>query len=333
MLLAKKTSTKALTLAVDGMGGDHAPASVLAGMDKAFKANPNLSFLLFGPESELAPLLVKYPKLAKVTTLTATDVVVLATDKPTDALRRKRGSSMHLAAEAVKSGAADAAVSAGNTGAWMAIATLALRTAAGIDRPAIASFMPSPKGPVVMLDMGANIQCDANNLVQFAGLGAAFYRQVTGVQAPTVGVLNIGSEDGKGKPELNDAHATLKTGSLAYHGFVEGNDIMQGTVQVVVTDGFTGNVALKAIEGAAKGIKTFFTDAVKRSVLGWIGMLIAAPVLLGLKKKVDPRLYNGAVFLGLNGVVVKSHGGTDATGFATALAVAATVANDRKVSS
>jgi glycerol-3-phosphate acyltransferase PlsX len=327
MLLAKNAGTRNLTLAVDGMGGDNAPASVIAGMDKARKANPNLSFLLFGSAAALAPLLAKYPKLAAVTTLTATDVAVLGTDKPTEALRRKRGSSMHLAAEAVRDGKADAAVSAGNTGAWMAIATLALRTAPGIDRPAIASFMPTPNGPVVLLDMGANTVCDGANLEQFAHLGAAFHSRVLGTAAPTVGLLNIGTEDGKGRPELHDAHQRLSAGTLDYHGYVEGDDIMRGTVQVVVTDGFTGNVALKAIEGAAKGIKTFFVDAVKRSPFGWLGMLIALPVLLGLKKKVDPRLYNGAVFLGLNGVVVKSHGGTDATGFATALAVAATMAN------
>jgi len=327
MLLAKSTSARAVTLAVDGMGGDNAPYSVLSGMNKALKANPNLSFLLFGAESALAPLLAKFTKLAKVTTLVATDIAILAEDKPTDALRRKRGSSMHLAAQAVKEGKAHAAVSAGNTGAWMAISTLTLRTAAGIDRPAIASLMPSPKGPVVMLDMGASIQCDADNLEQFAHMGSTFYTKVVGVASPTVGVLNIGSEDGKGKPELQDVHTRLKASSLNYHGYVEGNDLMQGTVNVVVTDGFTGNVALKAIEGAAKSIKAFFTDALKGSVLGWLGMVIAAPVLLKLKKKIDPRLYNGAVFLGLNGTIVKSHGGADPTAFATALAVAATMAD------
>ena len=231
---------------------------------------------------------------------------------------------MWLAIEAVKEGEAAGVVSAGNTGALMAMAMLQLRTLPGIDRPAIASFFPTLKGESVMLDLGANVECDANNLVQFAVMGEVFSRCVLGLTQPTIGLLNVGTEEVKGHEELKFAAQILRQSNLPirFHGFVEGNDIAGGTVDVIVTDGFSGNVALKTAEGTAKLISQFLREAFKSSLAARLGYVLARRGLMKLQRRVDPRRYNGAMFVGLNGICVKSHGGTDALGFANAIGVA-----------
>ena len=245
--------------------------------------------------------------------------------KPSHVLRQGRNTSMRLAIDAVKDGRASAAVSAGNTGALMALAKFVLKTLPGIERPAIASLMPTRRSETVVLDLGANTECDADNLVQFAVMGEVFARAVLGIAKPTVGLLNIGTEDVKGNDTLRDAAAALRSSPLAieFRGFVEGTDLASGKVDVVVTDGFTGNVALKAAEGAVGLYAQFLREAFKSSLLSKLGYLLAKPALELLRRRLDPRRYNGAMFLGLNGIVVKSHGGTDAVGFANAIGVAA----------
>ena len=313
-----------ITLALDAMGGDHAPEVVVKGAEIARERFPFVDFLLFGPKAAIEPMLARAPKLAKVSTIRHTDVVVAADAKPSVALRQGRGSSMRLALDAVAEGEAHAAVSAGNTGALMAMAKFALRTLPGVDRPAIASFFPTARGESVMLDLGANVECDARNLVQFAQLGDAFARSVLGLSRPSVGLLNVGAEDQKGREELRVAAQVLRDGALGpqFLGFVEGDDIAAGTVDVVVTDGFTGNVALKTAEGTARLISGFLKDSFRASLLAKIGYIFARPAFAKFRERVDPRRYNGAIFLGLNGIAVKSHGGTDALGFANAVGVA-----------
>lgn len=305
------------------MGGDHAPKMVLKGVKIARKRYPNVHFLLFGDETRLAPLMKK--KLRKVCTIRHTPDVVTGDAKPSQALRSGRNSSMWLAIKAVKDGEAAGVVSAGNTGALMAMAKLSLRTLPGIDRPAIATLLPTIRGESVMLDLGANTECDANNLVDFAVMGEVFARTLLGIPSPSVGLLNIGSEDLKGTDSLRQAAAQLRShpiDSLNFYGFVEGDDIGKGTVDVVVTDGFTGNVALKTAEGTAKLYSQFLRSAFQSSLLAKIGFLFARRALDQVRKRTDPRRYNGAMFLGLNGICVKSHGGTDAVGFANAIGVA-----------
>ncbi|HEY9566786.1 MAG TPA: phosphate acyltransferase PlsX, partial [Thalassobaculum sp.] len=250
-------------------------------------------------------------------------------EKPSAALRAGRGSSMRLAIDLVGTGEADCVVSAGNTGALMAMAKFVLRPVRGIDRPAIAGMFPTLRGESAMLDLGANIDCDATNLVQFAVMGQIFARTVLGLDRPVVGLLNVGSEEQKGHEAIREA-ATLLRGikgmPFDFHGFVEGDDIPAGTVDVVVTDGFSGNVALKTAEGTARLIGQFLRDAFGSSLLSKVGYLLARPAIGQLRQRMDPRRYNGAVFLGLNGIAVKSHGGTDALGFANAIGVAADMA-------
>jgi glycerol-3-phosphate acyltransferase PlsX len=231
---------------------------------------------------------------------------------------------MRLAIDAVASGEAVSTVSAGNTGALMVIAKTVLKTMRGIDRPAIATFLPTLVGESVILDLGANVECDADNLIQFALMGDAFARAVLGLSAPTIGLLNIGSEELKGSDSVREAHQRLREGvpGLTYYGFVEGNDIGKGTVDVVVTDGFTGNVALKTAEGTVRLCADFLRGAFKASLLARIGYLFAKPALARMRERLDPRRYNGAMLLGLNGIVVKSHGGSDDVGFANAIGVA-----------
>jgi glycerol-3-phosphate acyltransferase PlsX len=245
-------------------------------------------------------------------------------DKPSQALRSGRGSSMRLAIDAVHNGEANAVVSAGNTGALMAMAKFVLKTLPGIDRPAIASFFPTLRSESVMLDLGANVQCDADNLVQFAVMGNVFARTVLGVREPSMGLLNVGSEELKGHDAVKVASGILRQATLPgkFLGFVEGDDITRGTCDVIVTDGFTGNVALKSIEGAVKLYSHFLRQTFKSSWIAGIGYLLARPAMNALRARVDPRRYNGAIFMGLNGVCVKSHGGTDAFGFANAIGVA-----------
>ena len=316
-----------ITIAVDAMGGDQAPAMVLQGADIALERDPTARFLLFGDEARIAPLLAKLPRLASAATVHHTQDVVLDDAKPSVALRAGRRSSMRLAIDAVADGSADCVVSAGNTGALMAMAKFVLKTLPGIDRPAIAGLFPTRRGESVMLDLGANVECDAENLVQFAVMGNAFARTVLSLPEPVVGLLNVGSEDMKGNDAVRGAHARLRSGvtPIRFYGFVEGDDIAAGTVDVIVTDGFTGNIALKAIEGIAKLFAESLRSSFRHSVPARIGYVFARGSLKKLGTRLDPRRYNGAMFLGLTGIAVKSHGSTDAFGFANAIGVAADV--------
>jgi phosphate acyltransferase len=313
-----------ITIALDAMGGARAPDMVLRGADMAMQRHPGLRFMLFGDETGLRPLLAKLPRLAVAVDLHHTSEMVMDDDKPSVALRAGRQSSMRLAIDAVAEGLADGVVSAGNTGALMAMAKFALKTLPGIDRPAIASFFPTRRGESVMLDLGANVECDAENLVQFAVLGDAFARSVLGLVEPTVGLLNVGSEDQKGNDAVRAASLRLRSAAspIRFFGFIEGDDIPAGTVDVVVTDGFTGNIAVKTAEGTAKLFSEFLAGAFQHSLPARVGYLFARNALRKLRMRIDPRRYNGAVFLGLRGIAVKSHGSTDALGFAHAIGVA-----------
>ncbi len=313
-----------VAIALDAMGGDKAPAMVVEGASLARQRFPDLRFLLFGDERRLGRLVEALPSGAEAFRIHHTDQVVTNDAKPSQALRQGRNSSMRLAIDAVGSGAAAAVVSAGNTGALMVMSKLVLKTVPGIDRPAIASYFPTERGETVMLDLGANVECDADNLVQFAVMGHVFARTVLGLDRPTVGLLNVGSEDQKGQEEVKAAGALMRDSKLPFdfHGFVEGNDICAGTVDVVVTDGFTGNVALKVMEGTARLYTHFLRRSFAVSPLSRVGYLLARGALDKLRERVDPRRYNGATLLGLNGITVKSHGGTDALGFANAIGVA-----------
>lgn len=313
-----------VVLALDGMGGDHAPEVIVNGADIARERYPGASFLLFGDPVRLKPLVDRRKGLAQALEIVPAEDAVSPDDKPSFALRRRRQSSMWLAVDAAAQGRADTVVSAGNTGALLAISMVAMRMLEGAHRPALASFIPTNRGETVMLDLGANLECDADNLAQFAVMGSVFAQVLLGLSEPTVGLLNVGSEELKGHEELRQAAMMLRRqGSpVSFHGFVEGNDIGAGKVDVVVTDGFTGNVALKTIEGTAKLYTTFVRDAFRTSTFAKIGYLFASGAWVKLRKRVDPRRYNGGVFLGLNGVCVKSHGGTDALGFAYAIGVA-----------
>ena len=313
-----------VTIAIDAMGGDSAPAMVLRGADIALERHPGAHFLLFGDEARIAPLLARLPLLGAAATLHHTDEAVADDAKPSAALRTGRRSSMRLAIDAVADGRADGVVSAGNTGALMAIAKFVLKTLPGIDRPAIATMFPTRRGESVMLDLGANIECDAENLVQFALMGDVFARTVLGLAQPTVGLLNVGSEDLKGNDAVRGAGARLRGGMtpIRFHGFIEGDDIAAGTVDVIVTDGFTGNVTLKAIEGVAKLFSESLRASFHHSLSARIGYVFARVALRKFAVRLDPRRYNGAMFLGLAGIAVKSHGSADAFGFANAIGVA-----------
>ncbi|MGH6619569.1 MAG: phosphate acyltransferase PlsX [Alphaproteobacteria bacterium] len=314
-----------VVIALDAMGGDRAPDMVVAGAALARERMPHVQFLMCGDEDSLRPLLAKQPALAAVTTIRHTKELIGSNDKPSTAIKSGRNSSMRLAIDAVFEGEASCVVSAGNTGALMAIAKYVLKTLPGIDRPAIATFFPTLRGECCMLDLGANVQCDANNLVQFAVMGEVFARTVLGFEQPTIGLLNIGVEDLKGNEEVREAAAILRDSDLpiAFKGFVEGDDIGAGTVDVVVTDGFTGNVALKTAEGTINFYTKMLKQAFASSWVSRLGYLLSRGAINNLRNKMDPRRYNGAMLLGLNGIVVKSHGGTDAVGFANAIGVAA----------
>jgi len=315
---------KKLTIALDAMGGDAAPEMVVGGAETGRERYPEVRYLFFGREEAIAPLIEARPALADVSDIRHTDEVIDADEKPGRALRRGRNSSMAKAIAAVRDGEADVAVSAGNTGALMALAKFTLRTLQDIDRPALASLMPTYRGESVMLDLGANAECNSDNLAEFAVMGAAFARAVLGLERPSVGLLNIGEEELKGNELVRDAAEILRSSSLPleFTGFLEGDKIGAGAVDVVVTDGFTGNVALKTAEGTAKLIAHLLEDAFRSSTTAKLGYLLARPGLGGLKDHLDPNNHNGAVMLGLNGLVVKSHGGATANGFATAIGVA-----------
>jgi glycerol-3-phosphate acyltransferase PlsX len=311
------------TLAVDAMGGDHAPDIVVAGLSIAAERHPAARFLLVGDEPRLRPLLERYARAAKVCTVRHAPDAIGGDMKPTAALRM-RNASMRVAIDAVAAGEASGVVSAGNTGALLALAKIFIKTLPGIDRPAMAAIGPSARGDVVMLDLGANVICDARNLVEFAVMGDVFARTVLGLTAPTIGLLNVGTEELKGDDRVRLAAEILRESHIApqFHGFVEGHDIAAGTTDVIVTDGFTGNVALKTGEGALKLIGDLLRQVFSSSIAAKLAYLLARPGLDRLREWLDPRRYNGAVMLGLNGVVVKSHGGTDAQGFAHAVDVA-----------
>jgi glycerol-3-phosphate acyltransferase PlsX len=318
------------TLAIDGMGGDHAPEMVVSGLAIALERHPETHFLLFGDEARLAPLLARVPRLRDAVALRHASEIIPGDLKPTAALRLRQ-SSMRLAIDAVAGGEAQGVVSAGNTGALLTLSKIVLKTLPGIDRPAMAGIAPSARGEVVMLDLGANVACDARNLVEFAVMGDIFARVVLGLPAPRIGILNIGSEEMKGDDRLREAADILRASPIAaqFHGFVEGHDIAAGTTDVVVTDGFTGNVALKTGEGALKLVGQLLREVFTTSVAARIGYLFAKSSLERLREWLDPRRYNGAMMLGLTGVVVKSHGGTDAEGFAHAIDVAVDMVANR----
>ena len=314
-----------LIIALDAMGGDNAPWMVVKGADLARKHHPDIGFLMVGDEAAIAPLLKRRPRLSQVTQLQHAPDVIGNDVKPTAALRTGRKSSMRLAIDAVEAGKAHCVVSAGNTGALMAIAKMVLKTLPGIGRPAIASFFPTLRGESVMLDLGANLDVRSEHLVQFAIMGSLFGKAVLGLVHPTIGVLNVGSEELKGNEVLRDAAARLRALDHlpgTFQGFVEGDDIPAGTVDVVVTDGFTGNVALKTAEGTARLYAEWLRRTFRSSILARLGYLLARSAFQKLRRRTDPRQYNGAMFLGLEGICVKSHGGTDPRGFANAIDVA-----------
>ena len=310
-------------IAVDVMGGDRGAETAIPGAACALERHPEIRYLLFGDERVVRPLLDAAPDLGERSSFMHTDIAVRMEDKPSQALRQgRRRSSMWLAIDAVKTGAADVAVSAGNTGALMAMAKLHLKTLAGIERPAIAAIWPTLRGESIVLDVGATIGADAQQLVDNAVMGGAMARALFEIERPSVGLLNIGVEEVKGLEEIREAGRILRDlrlPGLDYYGFVEGNDLGKGTVDVVVTEGFTGNIALKTAEGTARQIAEYLRAAMSRTWSARLGYLLAKPAFDRLKEKMDPRKVNGGVFLGLNGVVIKSHGGTDAEGFASAV--------------
>ena len=305
------------------MGGDRAPDIVVAGLNIAAERHPGAKFLLVGDEQLLAPLLRRYARASAACTVRHTAEAIGSDMKPTAALRA-RNASMRLAIDSVAAGESSGVVSAGNTGALLALAKIVIKSLPGVDRPAMAAIGPSARGDVVMLDLGANVTCSARNLVEFAVMGDVFARTVLGLTAPSIGLLNVGSEELKGDDRVLLAADILRSSHLGpqFHGFVEGHDIAAGTTDVIVTDGFTGNVALKTGEGALKLIGDLLRQIFSASVAGRLAYILARPGLDRLREWLDPRRYNGAVMLGLNGVVVKSHGGTDGQGFAHALDVA-----------
>lgn len=321
------------TIALDAMGGDHGPAVVVAGAALSLERYPALSFLLFGDEARIRAELDKVPALAAKSRIVHTDTAVAMTDKPSQALRRGKGTSLWLAIEAVQKGEADVAVSAGNTGAFMAMSKLILRPMSGIERPAIAALWPTVKNECIVLDVGANIGATARQLGDFALMGAAMARALFHVERPTVGLLNVGVEEIKGVEEVRQAHAWLKSTDLPleYRGFIEGDQIGQGVVDVVVVEGFAGNIALKTAEGTARQISEYLRAAMRRTWVSRLGAVLASGGFRVLQAKMDPRRSNGGTFLGLNGIAVKSHGGTDALGFASAVDLAYEMAQSRLI--
>ncbi len=315
--------TSPYTLAVDAMGGDNAPGMVVAGLEIAAERHPKARFLLVGDEAVLTQALSRSRRARDACTIRHAPDAIGNDMKPTAALRM-RGSSMRMAIDAVANGEASGVVSAGNTGALLALAKIVIKALPGIDRPAMAAIGPSARGDVVLLDLGANVVCDVRNLVEFAVMGDVFARTVLGLTAPTIGLLNVGAEELKGDDTVREAAEIIRASHLRpqFHGFVEGHDIAAGTTDVVVTDGFSGNVAIKTAEGALKLIGSMLKQVFSSSIATKLAYLLARPGLDRLREWLDPRRYNGAVMVGLNGVVVKSHGGTDAKGFAHAVDVA-----------
>ncbi len=320
-------------IALDAMGGDHGAGVVVSGAALSLERHPNTEFLFFGDRALVAPLLAAQPALQTASRLVHTDVSVRMDEKPSQALRHGRWkSSMWLALDAVKRGEADAAISAGNTGALMAMSKFSLRTMAEIERPAIAALWPTLRGESIVLDVGASIGADAQNLVDMAVMGAAMARVLFHLERPSVGLLNIGVEEVKGLEEVREAGRILRQTDLPgmdYVGFVEGTDIGKGTADVVVTEGFAGNIALKTAEGTARQIGEYLRAAMGRSVRARLGYLLAREAFRTLREKMDTRKANGGIFLGLNGIVIKSHGSTDAEGFSAAIELGHEFARER----
>jgi phosphate acyltransferase len=314
-------------IAVDAMGGDEGLSVMLAGVARARARHDGMRFALVGDEAAIREGLSRHPNLHAASTVVHAAEVIGGADKPSQAIRRAKTTSMGVAIDLVKRGEAAAAVSAGNTGALMAMAKLALRTLPGIDRPALAAPLPTlGDNDVVMLDLGANTECDARNLIQFALMGAAYARIIFDLDRPRVALLNIGSEDQKGTEEIRDAATALKAHGhlpLRFEGFIEGNQIARGQHDVIVCDGFAGNIALKTAEGTARFVADLLKRAFRSSTRSKIGFLISRPATELLRDHLDPNNHNGAIFLGLNGVVVKSHGSANEAGIATAIGNAA----------
>ncbi len=316
-----------IRIALDAMGGDFGPKVTIPGAAIALERRPDSSFLLFGDETAIRAELSSFPRLAAVSTVRHSEVAIRMDDKPSQALRAgRRVSSMWQAIEAVKKGEADAAVSAGNTGALMAMAKVCLRMMANIERPALASLWPAstPRGYSIVLDVGASIGADARHLVDLAVMGSSMARALFELERPSVGLLNVGKEEIKGVEEVKTASRLLREADLPdldYRGFVEGDEIGKGVVDVVVTEGFSGNIALKTAEGTALQIIDYLRQSIRKSLLAKIGYLLARSAFRELREKVDIRNINGGVFLGLEGVVIKSHGGADAVGFARAVEI------------
>jgi phosphate acyltransferase len=324
--------SQTVRIALDAMGGDHGPAVVVAGAQLALARRPDSTFLFFGHTDRVAPLLAQHPALQAASRLVHADIAVRMEDKPSQALRSgRRRSSMWLAIDAVKKKEADMVVSAGNTGALMAMSKFELKMLPGIERPAIAALWPTLRGESIVLDVGASIGADAEHLVDLAVMGAATARILLGLKRPTVGLLNIGVEEVKGLEEVREAGRILRERpmpDLDYVGFVEGDDIGTGKVDVVVTEGFAGNIALKTAEGTARQIGGYLRAAMQSSLGSRVGYLFARSAFDRLRERLDPRRANGGVFLGLNGIVIKSHGGTDAEGFAAAIELGYEVVRD-----
>ncbi|HWU74061.1 MAG TPA: phosphate acyltransferase PlsX [Sphingomonas sp.] len=319
-------------IAIDAMGGDEGLAVMLAGVAEARRRFDGTHFFLVGDEAKIAEGLKNHPNLTANSEIVHAPEVIKGDEKPSAALRRAKTTSMGVAIDLVKQGRAAAAVSSGNTGALMAMAKVSLRTMKGIDRPALAGLMPSlGANDTVVLDLGANTECDARNLMQFAVMGAAYARTQLDLASPRVALLNIGTEDQKGTEEIRDAAQALRDAThlpLTFAGFIEGDKLSRGDVDVIVCDGFSGNIALKTAEGTARFVADLLRRAFSSSMRSKIGFLISRPATELLRHHLDPNNHNGAVFLGLNGLVVKSHGGANETGVANAIAVAAKSVRD-----
>ena len=317
------------------MGGDNAPRAVIHGAYLALRERKNTRFIFHGRQEQIAPLLDEFPDLKPASIVRHCEQVIAMDEKPSQALRKGKGtSSMWMAIQAVKDGEADVAISGGNTGALMAMATFCLRPMQGISRPGIAAIWPTLRSDIIVLDMGATIGADAKQLVDYAILGSALARCLFDDDAPTVGLLNVGTEEVKGLDYIKEAGRVLTEASgsgFTYHGFVEGDDIGKGTVDVVVTEGFVGNIALKTAEGTARQVGSYLRSALKSNLMSRIGALFATSALNALRRKMDPRTVNGGVFMGLNGIVIKSHGGTDEIGYKSALSLSYEMARSRLI--